>query len=405
MRGRYFGNLLLYLAALAISFMIWLIAKQGDTETRTIPAPIRLTQVPENIETRIVPSNAEATLIFPKTFMKNVMEPGVIRVVVSCEGLEARAGVGDFLPLSYPLVPGLVDTSDLPPSVRVVGVIPEKITVEARLHALEIEVVGRVRGQPQKGYELKSILASPPKLMITGSPRALEDLQATQGRLPRIETRPIDIEGAARVSTAVVGLLLPPGLKPVGGEKAALVEVTADIREEHITRTFTDVPIVYVPLRANLKVTLQPPASNIRVKGPRGTVEKLTRDSFRFVPNAVPAETAGATSILTFAVKTLEEGLAEDLAVESDVRTVTLLFEDKNPPTPTPTPVGTDLLLLPRPEVEPLLGRTELPLRLLPGVTPLPTPTSAAADTVASPALTPALPAPEPSPSPTEKKG
>jgi hypothetical protein len=299
----------------------------------------------------------------------------------------------------------LVDTSDLPPSIRVVGIIPEKFTVEARLHTLEIEVAGRVRGQPQAGYELKGILASPPRLLITGPPRLLQELQAAQGRLPRIETRPIDIEGAVRVSTGVVGLLLPPGFKPVGGDKAALVEVTADIREEHVTRSFTDVPIVYVPLRANLKVTLQPPTSTIRVRGPRGTVEKLSRESFRFVPNAVPAETAGSTSILTFTVKPLEEGLAEDLVVESDVRTVTLLFEDKNPPTPTPTPMATDLMLLPRPEVEPLLGRTELPLRLLPVVTPLPSPVPGAADTLTSPAAaSPAL-SPSPSPSPEEKKG
>lgn len=409
MKGRYWANLLLYLAALAISFMIWLIAKQGDTETRLISCPIRLTRVPENVETRILPSNAEVTLIFPKTFMKNVMEPGVVRVVVPCEGLESRAGVSEFLSVSYPLIAGLVDTSDLPPSVRVGGIVPEKMTVEARLHTLEIEVVGRVRGQPQQGYELKSIQASPPKLLITGPPRALQDLQAAQGRLPRVETRPIDIQGAIHVSTGVVGLLLPPGLKPVGGEKSALVEVTADIQEEYITRTFAEVPIVYVPLRANLKVTLQPPTSNIRVKGPRGTVEKLTRDSFRFVPNAVPAETAGSASIVTFIVKPLEEGLAEDLVLESEVRTVTLLFEDKNPPTPTPTPVSSDLLLLPRPEVEPLLGRTELPLRLLPIATLRPAPTPEAADTATSQGVTPAatLPAPTPSPtpSPTEKKG
>lgn len=362
MRRKWLGDLALYLPALLVAFVIWLIAKQGDTETRMVATPVRLVGVPDNVEARLVPTNTvEVNLIFPKTFLKNVLEPGVLRIPLRPEGIQAKAGMGDFRPISYPILPGMVETGELPKSVRVLGVVPESVTVEARLHAVVALIKPKAEGAPDPGFELQEVRSSPAKMDLTGPPDALTQLRAPAGHY-EVDTVPVSIAGATRAVSAVANLALPAGVRPVDPQIPARVEVTADIREKVVTRIFKDVPVAYLPLRTNLKVTIQPPTTNLTVKGPRSKVEALTAESFRFVPNAVPNEAVGATNLLSFRVEAVEEGLSYDLSIEADVRTVTLLFEEKYRPTPTPAPLGESLLLLPGEVSRGLFGELQSPL-------------------------------------------
>jgi len=393
MRRKWVADLALYLPALLIAFVIWLIAKQGDTDTRLVAAPVRLVNVPDNVQANPVPTNmVEVNLIFPKSFLKNILEPGKIQVRLPVEGIEAKAGVDSFRSSTYPLLPSMVQTGDLPPSVRVLGVTPENLTVEARLNAVEAEVRPRVTGEPGPGYELREVQASPAKVELTGSAEALAQLQTPAG-LHVVVTEPVSIAGRNGSVSVGADLALPAGVRPVNPQTSARVEVTADIKEKRVTRTFKNVPITYVPLRTNLKVTIQPPKTTVTVKGPRSKVDALTSDTFRFAPNAVPTEAVGATNILSFRVELGEGKENDDLSIEADVRAVTLLFEEKTRPTPTSVVPAESLLL---PETGPLVpyAGEEMPTSgpaEVQSAPPPPEPVSPprAADNVTSPGVAP----------------
>jgi hypothetical protein len=331
MGRRWLADLALYLPAVLIAFVIWLIAKQGDTETRQIDVPVDLVDAPANVEARVM-APVKVNLIFPKTFLKNVLEPSVIRIRYPADDLEENAGL-TFQETSYPVLPSQVSTGDLPPSVRVLDV--GNVRISAQLHHKTVPVKPVPKGTPASGYVVESMDSVPPTVIVTGPPEQLRSLDGAP-------TRTVDISGRNQsFAETGVELNLPENVKVVN-ESGTLesfrysVDVEVTIDEVRETRVIQNVPIVYKPLLQNLRATVSPPATDLKVTGPRSLIQKLDRDSFDIKPASVGVEEPGATNKTSINAKTKDEALMEKLTIEPAERIVNVYFEEKVQPTPTP---------------------------------------------------------------------
>ncbi len=331
MGRRWLADLALYLPALLIAFVIWLIAKQGDTETRQIDVPVDLVDVPANVEARVM-APVKVNLIFPKTFLKNVLEPSAIRIRYPADDLEENAGL-TFQETSYPVLPSQVSTGELPPSVRVLDV--GNVRINAQLHHKTVPVKPVQKGTPAPGYVVESMDVAPPGVIVTGPPDQLRSLDGAP-------TRTVDVSGRNKsFAETGVELNLPENVKVVT-ESGALesfrysVDVEVTIDEVRETRLISNVPIVYKPLLQNLKATVSPPTTDLNVTGPRSLIQKLDRDSFDIKPASVGVEEPGATNKTSINAKPKDEALMEKLTIEPTERIVNVYFEEKVQPTPTP---------------------------------------------------------------------
>ncbi len=343
MKRKWLANLGLFLPAALISVVIWLIAKQGDTKTDIVSAPVDLLKVPANIEARAVPPRIEVTLLFPKTFMEKIMEPGKVRVRIPCDDLpDLLAGGQESISAARVVTPVMVDMGDLPGNIRVQRVAPEQVTIDVRLHVLAADIRPQCKGTPKSGFELRSVRASPARVRLTGAPATLAQLRDDKG-LPRaVETEPLDISNADSDQSMLVRLTLPEGVSRIDGDRSPLVEVTAEIREQIVTETIRAVEIRY-PYPTTLHVAIQPSTTDVKVTGPRSLVKGLTADSFRFEPDTALVEEPGRTQFLRFFPRFRDESLEDTLRAEAVERTVAVTFEENRPPAPTPTPGAPEL--------------------------------------------------------------
>lgn len=344
MNRKWVSDVALYLSALLCAFVVWLIAKQGDTETRRMLVPVVITEVPENVIVRGSPS-AEVYLIYPKSLAKRVSDPGAVQLRMRGRELGGVAGIGGFKTVEFSLTPGMVEfASDLPSSVRVLGVAPDKATVDAQLATIEAQVSVQTTGAPREGFEVTSVRSQPATVRLTGAPSVLAALQkAAPGGLVEVQTEPLSIAGAAGIVTSMVSLRLPPQVyaAEAGGDRAGRVDATADVRERREERTLEGVAVDFVPSKANRKVSLQPATIDVRVRGPRSKVQALTRESFAIRAVGFPEEDSlGVVQSVAFKVQVRDESLREQIEVLTQTIEVRMTFEEIAADTPELLPPG-----------------------------------------------------------------
>ncbi len=194
MRTRFLDNLGLKLVSLGLAVFLWAVVLGEQKVEVTLSIPLEIKDLPRDVVlVNEPPDSLEVRLRGPKTQV-TAMAPRE----VTFEGLPKDFVEGENLITIRP------EAVRVPRGIEVVGVTPRRIRVVLDGMAVrEVEVSPRIEGSPAKGFVLKRVTSSPPRVRIAGPKHEL-------GRLTRIYTLPINLEGQT-ASFSTRAMLEPAG--------------------------------------------------------------------------------------------------------------------------------------------------------------------------------------------------
>ncbi len=200
MRSRLFDNLGLKLLSVALAIFLWAVVVGEQKVEVTLSVPLDIRGLPPNLVVTNEPTDTlEVRVRGPKT-LTSTLSASEIRV----EGLPTTWTEGENV---IALRPEMVR---VPRGIEVVEVAPHRLRVV--LDALverEVEVSPRVEGAPARGFAVKRVTPTPPRIRMAGPRSELR-------RLTRIYTLPINLDGHSASFTARA-MLEPAGrqVRPV----------------------------------------------------------------------------------------------------------------------------------------------------------------------------------------------
>jgi YbbR domain-containing protein len=200
MRTWLLDNLGLKVLSIILAIFLWAVVVGEQKVEVAMNIPLEISGLPRNLVMVNEPTDTlEVHVRGPRTLV-STLSPGEVVL----EGLPRNFVEGENL---VPIRPDMVR---VPRGIEVVEVAPHRVRVI--LDAIverEVEVTPRLEGTPAKGYAVKRVTSSPPRIRMAG-PRS--DLR----RLTRIFTVPISLDGhSASFSTRAM-------LEPVGRQVRAL---------------------------------------------------------------------------------------------------------------------------------------------------------------------------------------
>lgn len=285
----------LALAALFISSVIWLMARQGELESDQLTIPILLEGVPENVELEYTPRHVAALAKFPHNQRGRIVAQN-FSVVLDLKqrlGPDARTWGGVESAEIHRINLSLDDiiANGVPQSVRITEFVGRsQVEVQAKLQIATLPVEIQKAGELPVSSELKAPLRAEPSQVLVTAP--YEVLQRVRDEGLTLKTRPVDLTGRTSDFIDLPGLLIPPGLDLVR-ESDRNVQVFVLIREKEITRSIADVPIDLYVLSSDLKIHVTPPTAEIRLRGKISLVSQVNSTSFVFSPKEFLPEEAG----------------------------------------------------------------------------------------------------------------
>jgi YbbR domain-containing protein len=200
MRSWLVDNLGLKLLSVVLAIFLWAVVVGEQKVEVTMNIPLEIKGLPRDLVMVNEPTDAlEVRVRGPKTLISTLSPSEVVP-----GGLPSSFVEGENLIAVRP------DMVRVPRGIEVVDISPHRVRVV--LDAIverEVEVSPRVEGAPPKGYVVKGVTSSPPRVRMSG-PRG--DLR----RLTRIYTLPINLDGhSASFTTRAM-------LEPVGRQVRAL---------------------------------------------------------------------------------------------------------------------------------------------------------------------------------------
>jgi YbbR domain-containing protein len=200
MRTWLLDNLGLKVLSIILAIFLWAVVVGEQKVEVAMNIPLEIGGLPRNLAMVNEPTDTlEVHVRGPRTLV-STLSPGEVVL----EGLPRKFVEGENL---IPIRPDMVR---VPRGIEVVEVAPQRVRVI--LDAIverEVEVTPRLEGTPAKGYAVKRVTSSPPRIRMAG-PRS--DLR----RLTRIFTVPISLDGhSASFSTRAM-------LEPAGRQVRAL---------------------------------------------------------------------------------------------------------------------------------------------------------------------------------------
>ena len=179
MRTWLLNNLGLKLLSIVLAIFLWAVVVGEQKVEVAMNIPLEISGLPRDlVMVNEPPDTLEVHVRGPKTLV-STLSPGELVL----GGLPKNFVEGENL---IPIRPDMVRA---PRGIEVVEVAPHRVRVV--LDAIverEVEVSPRVEGTPVKGYVVKRVTSSPPRIRMAG-PRS--DLR----RLARIYTVPINLDG------------------------------------------------------------------------------------------------------------------------------------------------------------------------------------------------------------------
>ncbi|MBI1785814.1 hypothetical protein HYR69_11775 [Candidatus Sumerlaeota bacterium] len=314
-RPRWQSDLPLALAALLISFTIWIMAKMSTLETEQLPIPVLLTNLPPNVKVDYAPKNLMIVVKFPQSQRAKVVAPN-FEVKLDAEeilggNLSAGVGAGITEPVvhTYNLTLDNVHATNLPQSVRVTDIGSQsKVTIEAMLFTQSLPIVATTSGALPPNFELGSeIRTEPVKALVTAAPDVLKLWSQPDSKL---STEPIKLDDHKADFIAYADLRIPPGLTLVNPEQKK-VEVFVGVKEKEITRTIENVPIRIFIFSDNLTAKFQPPFAQVRVKGRISLIDRVEAGMFTFAPKDSLAEEVGVRKAVELIAALSEDAPAD----------------------------------------------------------------------------------------------
>ncbi len=210
MRTWLLDNLGLKLLSIGMAVFLWAVVVGEQKVDLTMTIPLEVKDLPRDLVLMNEPADAlEVRLRGPKTLVSTLAPREVV-----LEGMPRTFLEGDNVVAIRP------EAIHVPRGVEVVDVSPRRIRVVLdKLVEREVEVSPRVEGAPAKGFMLKRVTSSPPRVRIAGPKSELR-------RLERVYTLPINLEGqTSSFSTRVM-------LEPAGRQIRAVDETPIIVEVE-----------------------------------------------------------------------------------------------------------------------------------------------------------------------------
>ncbi len=294
-RSWLFSDYPLALAALLISFTIWIMAKMSTLETEQLSIPILVDNVPENVKLDYTPKTASITIKFPQSQRARVV-PSNFDVRFDAKeflGDDPRATAGVAVPITHAVNLTLdnVHSANLPHSVRVTDVGPQtRVRVDATLYTQTLPIKVETTGTLPVNYVLSpEIRSEPAKTLVTASPDVLKKWTQPDAR---IMTEKIGLNDHREDFIVYADLILPKDLKLVD-ENQKKAQVIVGVKEKEITRTVEQVPFKIFVFSENMVAKFQPAVAQVKVKGRISIVDRVSPDMFAFTPKDTLAEELG----------------------------------------------------------------------------------------------------------------
>lgn len=284
----------LALAALFISSVIWLMARQGELQSDQLTIPITLEGLPENVEVEYSPRIVPVLVKFPQNQRGRIVAQNFsLNIDLKRKlGPDPRTWGGVESPQVHRIALALDDVTanDIPPSVRVTEFVgPTQIEVQARLQIATLPVEIQTAGELPPSYELKAPLRAEPAQVLVTAPYA--ELQRVRDEGLTLKTREVQLTGRTADFIDLPGLVLPPALSLVR-DADKNVQVFVLIREKEVTRSISGVPIDLFIVSDRLSVEVTPPTAEIRLRGRISLVSQVNDNSFVFSPKEFLPEEA-----------------------------------------------------------------------------------------------------------------
>lgn len=291
----------LVLASLFISFIIWLIAKQGDVDQQTLVVQVTTINEPKYCDTELMTDEVAIVVQFPKA-QEHTISSANFKVLVDLSDI--AVGIDSYKETTIPVTISDIQSFSLPDTIKVVDVVdPKRVVVRAKYYSEEATVHPVVSGSPVIGYRLaKPVAATPKEVLVTGEPGRLEELkQLGNGRIT-IPTEAIVLDGRKENFLAQVKLLLPEGIRLID-ELNSRLQVNVVIEEEKGQRDFANIPIDIKTFSKNLVARYEPTATTVTVEAPLGLLAKINSQSFVFNPKQPLEESAGYSANVAIEAK------------------------------------------------------------------------------------------------------
>jgi hypothetical protein len=311
------ADLLLIFASVFVAFLIWLIAKQGETDHVTLTVPIQVVNADPVCVVTLKPIETQIQIQFPTAMLRHIAKDNFW---IEIDGSKARqfAGVRETSQPRQISIYDLKMKPDLPTYVAkallplaIVG--DDLVTLLAKFHSCEISVEARHTGTPPNGYVLQRPLAADEdeisRLLLVGKPVALEEHRAGAAKVALL-TKPIDLGDPELGRRAYASIIVPENCFLADADLGRLLQpedwrvlVDVPIVEESIERVIEDVPIDIRPFSDDIEMLYSPRTASVRARGVRSLVESLAPASFTAGYSSALNETVGFKGKVAISVR------------------------------------------------------------------------------------------------------
>ena len=286
-------------------------------EVRTVPVEVDRGTIPDGLEIDEPVVSADTVEVRGPASVVDQVDRAVAFVDIPASGIN----INEPVPLT------LVDISGQPIGTGQLDVVPEVVSVQIEVRAVETETTVAIRpniepGTPAPGFALEAIRVEPASVTIVGLPEVLAEIAS-------VTTAPISINGLSADQTFEVDLQLPDDISLADGEPAS-VTVTATIGPSVSSRTFV-VGIVCTGSGGNACLPRLDQVS-VTLSGAGGALSALTAADV--TPTVDASGLDPGNHDLTPTIGGLPEGV-ELIAINPGTVPVTITAPQ---PTPTPAP-------------------------------------------------------------------
>jgi YbbR domain-containing protein len=183
------------LLSLAIAMALWAFVVGQEKAEITVKMPVEVTGLPANmvLGNKVV-NELEVRLYGPQNLVRQVAAKPMVKQLVLGD-----LAVGEH---SFPM---LAEDLDLPPSVSVVRISPDRLQVVlAKRFTREAAVRPVIKGNPPRGFEVAEVTFKPAAIKVSGLKRELTDLDW-------VWTVPLDVSQIKKTTTVKAALRQPAG--------------------------------------------------------------------------------------------------------------------------------------------------------------------------------------------------
>ncbi|MBN1518099.1 hypothetical protein JXA32_16175 [Candidatus Sumerlaeota bacterium] len=294
---------LMIIASLAIAFIIWYIAKQGDVETSYLRIPIVFEEAMPEIEISAETLEARVAVHYPKTYARWI-DKANFSLRVELDGLKRKAGVDEFRESVYPVYPSMIQRKGVPDVVIVREIEnPREVRLLSRWRLARGVIQPEAQGQPAPDYEIAGGIAlDPAEIWLTGSASALKQWTDPVTGQIALKTDSISVTNASSELKGKVNVSIPPGLSLFDPDKrdidpAASIAVSynAPIAEKMGERRIANVQIRISTLSQKVKISALPEEGQALATGPVRLLNQIKREYIKFKPRTPLDETMDFT--------------------------------------------------------------------------------------------------------------